>query len=167
MITSDDLFDVVESLSHVHRYAKNLSADDHKFIYLTLDERAKDNLTKADLIYAAKQLLLDPEPVTEIAVHMALMRYLYPCQGFAPCFDRGLRSDLAQRQAVSGSFHPLQPLQASHRPFALPPARTIQPLPKTRAERIESLLALAAATGVVNPLEPAMAAAPEPQLAEA
>jgi hypothetical protein len=166
-ISSDDLFDVLESLSSLQRFAKKLTGDDHKFAFLTFPQQARQELNKAHLIFAAQQLLLDPEPVPDMALHMALLRYLYPCQGISPCVGRGLRSDLPQRLAATGTFTPLQPVHAEHRPFALPPARTIQPPPKTRAERIESLLALAAATGVVNPLEPAMAAAPEPQLAEA
>lgn len=166
-ITCDDLFDVVESLSALHRFAKKLTAEDHKFAYLTLPERAREELKKSDLIYAAQQLFLDPEPVEELAPHIALLRYLYPCQGRSPCADRGLRSDLRQRQAASGTFHPLQPMPAEARSFALPPAQALQPLARTRAERIAYLVALAAATGVTNPLQPAVAAAPEPQLAEA
>ena len=166
-ISSDDLFDVLESLSSLQRFAKKLTGDDHKFAFLTFPQQARQELNKAHLIFAAQQLLLDPEPVPDMALHMALLRYLYPCQGISPCVGRGLRSDLPQRLAAAGTFTPLQPVPAEHRAFALPPAQAIQPPPKTRAERIESLLALAAATGVVNPLEPAMAAAPEPQLAEA
>ena len=166
-ITSHDLFDVVESLSALHRFAKKLTADDHKLAFLTLTARAREELTKSDLIYAAQQLFLDPEPLDELAPHIALLRYLYPCRGRSPCLDRGLRSDLRQRQAAPGTFHPLQPMPAEHRPFALPPAKAIQPPARTRAERIASLLALAAATGVTDPLQPAVAAAPEPQLAEA
>jgi hypothetical protein len=166
-ISSDDLFDVLESLSSLQRFAKKLTSDDHTFAFLTFPQQARQELSKAHLIFAAQQLLLDPEPVPDMALHMALLRYLYPCQGISPCVGRGLRSDLPQRLAAAGTFTPLQPVPAEHRAFALPPAQAIQPPPKTRAERIESLLALAAATGVVNPLEPAMAAAPEPQLAEA
>jgi hypothetical protein len=166
-ISSDDLFDVLESLSSLQRFAKKLTGDDHKFAFLTFPQQARQELNKAHLIFAAQQLLLDPEPVPDMALHMALLRYLYPCQGNSPCVSRGLRSDLPQRLAAAGTFTPLQPVPAEHRAFALPPARTIQPPPKTRTERIESLLALAAATGVVNPLEPAIAAAAESQLAEA
>jgi len=166
-ISSDDLFDVLESLSSLQRFAKKLTGDDHKFAFLTFPQQARQELNKAHLIFAAQQLLLDPEPVPDMALHMALLRYLYPCQGISPCVGRGLRSDLPQRLVAAGTFTPLQPVPAEHRAFALPPAQAIQPPPKTRAERIESLLALAAATGVVNPLEPAMAAAAEPQLAEA
>jgi hypothetical protein len=166
-ISSDDLFDVLESLSSLQRFAKKLTGDDHTFAFLTFPQQARQELNKAHLIFAAQQLLLDPEPVPDMALHMALLRYLYPCQGISPCVGRGLRSDLPQRLAAAGTFTPLQPVPAEHRAFALPPAQAIQPPPKTRAERIESLLALAAATGVVNPLEPAMAAAAEPQLAEA
>jgi len=166
-ISSDDLFDVLESLSSLQRFAKKLTGDDHTFAFLTFPQQARQELNKGHLIFAAQQLLLDPEPVPDMALHMALLRYLYPCQGISPCVGRGLRSDLPQRLAAAGTFTPLQPVPAEHRAFALPPAQAIQPPPKTRAERIESLLALAAATGVVNPLDPAMAAAPEPQLAEA
>ena len=165
-ISSDDLFDVLESLSSLQRFAKKLSGDDHKFAFLTFPERAREELTKAHLIFAAQQLLLDPEPMRDMALHLALLRYLYPCQGPSPCVDRGLRSDLSQRLAAAGTFSPLQPMPAEHRPFALPPAKAIQPPARTRAERIACLVALAAATGVTDPLQPAVAAAPEPQLTE-
>jgi hypothetical protein len=166
-ISADDLFDVLESLLSLQRFAKKLSGDDHKFAFLTFPGRAREELTKAHLIFAAQQLLLDPEPMLNMAPHLALLRYLYPCQGPSPCVDRGLRSDLSQRLAAAGTFSPLQPMPAEHRPFALPPAQAIQPPARTRAERIAYLVALAAATGVTNPLQPAVAAAPEPQLTEA
>jgi hypothetical protein len=167
MITPDDLFDILESLSSLQRFAKKLSGDDHKFAYLTFPQKAREELSKAHLIFAAQQLLLDPEPATGMALHLALLRYLYPCQGLSPCVERGLRADLAQRLAASGSFTPLTPTPPEHRAFALPPAQPIEPPPMTRAQRIAHLEALAAATGVTNPRQPALAAASKPQLTEA
>jgi hypothetical protein len=168
MITAEDLASVLESLGALQRFSKRLGEHDLAFAYMTFPERAREELTKGLLIFAAQQLLLDPEPATSMAIHIALLRYLYPCQGDSPCVNCGLRADLAERMAAAGTFSPLAPMPPEHRAFALPPAEVIQPPAKTKAEHIAYLEALAAATGVINPHQPPVAVAvePEPQLAE-
>lgn len=155
MITPHNLAHILEGITALGRFGKNLSPEALQFAFLTLPESVRQELTQAHLLYAAQQLLLDRDRPDGIALHMQLLRYLYPCDGDAPRPDRGLRSDLRQRMAASGSFQPLAPPPPEQRIF-LPPA----PIPDqgpvmTRAERIAHLERLAAQTGVTNPRQPA------------
>lgn len=155
MITSDDLANVLEGLYALSRFSKRLAPEDLAFAFMTLPESVRRELTKAHLLFAAQQLLLDPDPAQEVACHFQLLRYLYPVDGDHPRPDRGLRRDLRQRMAESGRFHPLKAPPPEHRLF-LRPAPPAPPEPAmTRAERIAHLERLAAQTGVDNPRQPA------------
>lgn len=173
MITNDDLANVLLGLQALHRFGKRLQPEDALFAYMTLPACARQELTPELLMYAARQLLLDPEPPTAMAPHIALLRYLYPCQtgldpdtktlnALAPQPSHGLRRDLAQRLANSDQFNPLW-VPFEQRQPALPPApERLTPQP-SRAQRIARLERLAAATGVPNPRQPQ----PQPELVAA
>jgi hypothetical protein len=77
----------------------------------TFPAKAKVDLTRESMIYAAGQRMLDPEPFQEVPLHLSLLRYLYPLENNRGAVDRGLRSDLAERMKRPEVFHDPQPVR--------------------------------------------------------
>ncbi len=75
----------------------------------TFPSKAKVDLTRESMIYAAGQRMLDPEPFQEVPLHLSLLRYLYPLENNRGAVDRGLRSDLFERMKRPEVFHDPQP----------------------------------------------------------
>jgi hypothetical protein len=87
-------------------YSKKLLDDEIKFVWLTLPQSVKDQVSDEMWAYACNQRLLDPEPDKELALHIQLLRYVYRVRDGQPAFDWGLKTDLPQRMALGGQFHP-------------------------------------------------------------
>ena len=107
----------------------------------TMPNGAKLHLTRESLAFAVKQRLVDPAPPKEQALHVALLRYVFPVErtirrerGEEVNSDRvilenGPRADLAERMAAPDRFHepgPVRPeLLALPEQRRLPAAATI------------------------------------------
>jgi len=96
----------MRTVSAVLPYGKKLLDDEIKFIWLTLPQTVKDQVSDEMWGYACSQRLLDPAPDKELALHIQLLRYLYRNRDGQPAFDWGLKQDLSQRMAMGGQFHP-------------------------------------------------------------
>lgn len=108
-ITHKDLFNVLDGLSTVLPYAKQINEAAALLIWESIPQVAREQLTPAMLTYAAAQRMLDPDPPKEVPTHIQLLRYLYRLDCDRPNFFWGLKEDLPQRMALPGHFHP-QPL---------------------------------------------------------
>lgn len=98
----------------------------------TMPNAAKIHLTPESLAFAVKQRLLDPDPPKEQALHVQLLRYVFPVdrtrrreRGEEINCDRailegGLRADLATRMAAPDRFHDPAPARQEQ---AAPPTR--------------------------------------------
>lgn len=96
----------------------------------TLPVAAKVHLDSRVLTFAVKQRLVDPAPSREQALHIQLLRYVFPVErtvrrerGEEVNADRvilegGLRSDLAERMAAGDQFHDPGPVRQEQRAAA-------------------------------------------------
>ena len=105
-ITAKDFAGAVGAISELLPYAKRPSVDAQLLLWTTLPIQVQQELSSHHLAYASAQLLLDPARPQELAIPVALMRYLYRLENGLPNFNWGLRPDLAQRMAGTG-FQPL------------------------------------------------------------
>jgi hypothetical protein len=128
MITIEDFQVAVSSLLQLLPMQRALDPSALLLAWDTFPERAKIDLTDEILLYAVQQRVLDPEPPTGMAPHVALLRYAYPVDrtirrergenviSDQPMVDRGLRRDLAQRMAAPDRFHDPAPARQEHAP---------------------------------------------------
>jgi len=105
-ITAKDFAGAVGAISELLPYAKRPSVDAQLLLWTTLPVQVQQELSSHHLAYASAQLLLDPARPQELAIPVALLRYLYRLENGLPNFNWGLRPDLAQRMAGTG-FQPL------------------------------------------------------------
>jgi hypothetical protein len=83
----------------------------------TLPPGAKSGLTPASLAFAVKQRLLDPQPPNDVALHISLLRYVFPVERTTRrergeevnadlvILEHGPRYDLPQRMSQPDRFH--------------------------------------------------------------
>jgi hypothetical protein len=105
-ITAKDFAGAVGAISELLPYAKRPSVDAQLLLWTTPPVQVQQELSSHHLAYASAQLLLDPARPQELAIPVALLRYLYRLENGLPNFNWGLRPDLAQRMAGTG-FQPL------------------------------------------------------------
>ena len=164
MLTPDTFGPVLADLSELLPFAKSLSGSATGLAWESLPKQAKLDLEPSQLVYAAQQLQLDPEPLRDKPLHIQLLRYVYPVTNGSPDCSRGLRPDLRARMAHPGIFHPLSVREESLVSLRLPAGPQVLPTHgESIAARRRRLLALAAATGV----DLTAAAKPQPQLTAA
>ena len=106
-------------MQQLNPMAKVLSESALVAAWRLFPDRAKLDLDDEMMLYAAYQLMLDPDRPRDVEPHMALLRYLYPVKRstrtergqevvtILPICDRGLRHDLAHRMANPEQFHEL------------------------------------------------------------
>ena len=105
-ITAKDFAGAVGAISELLPYAKRPSVDAQLLLWTTLPPKVQEELSSHHLAYASAQLLLDPARPQELAIPVALLRYLYRLENGLPNFNWDLRPDLDQRMAGTG-FQPL------------------------------------------------------------
>ena len=105
-ITAKDFAGAVGAISELLPYAKRPSVDAQLLLWTTLPIQVQQELSSHHLAYASAQLLLDPARPQELAIPVALLRYLYRLENGLPNFNWDLRPDLDQRMAGTG-FQPL------------------------------------------------------------
>ena len=96
----------------------------------TMPNGAKIHLTRESLAFAVKQRLIDPAPPKDVALHIQLLRYVFPIErtvrrdrGKEVFSDRvlienGPRGDLRQRMADPDRFHDPAPARQEQRAAA-------------------------------------------------
>lgn len=109
-----------------------LSDEALAMLWETVPNAAKIHLSPDSLAFAVRQRLLDPAPPKEQALHVCLLRYVFPVErtlrrerGEEVVCDRvlleaGPRSDLAERMAQPDRFHDPAPARQEHQ---VPPPR--------------------------------------------
>jgi hypothetical protein len=99
----------------------------------TMPNGAKLHLTQESLAFAVRQRLVDPAPPKEQALHIALLRYVFPVErtirrergeeviGDRVLLENGPRADLPERMAHGDRFH--DPAPVRHEQAPPPPER--------------------------------------------
>ena len=119
MIECEEFMAFMSGMQQLNPMAKVLSESALVTAWRLFPDRAKLDLDDEMMLYAAHQLMLDPDRPRDVEPHMALLRYLYPVKRstrtergqevvtILPIYDRGLRHDLAYRMANPEQFHEL------------------------------------------------------------
>ena len=74
-------------------YCKKIGDDELKFLWLTLDQKVRDEVTDAMWVTAIKKRIEETEPPKELAIHSQVFRHLYRCENGTPNFDWGLKPE--------------------------------------------------------------------------
>lgn len=121
MITDLDFMGSLGFLSEMLPMQRAMSQEALLMAWETFPETAKQQLTPESLFFAVCQRLLDPAPPKDVALHIAILRYVYPIErtikherGQDANEDRvmlesGPRSDLDNRMANPDCFHDISP----------------------------------------------------------
>ena len=93
----------LRAITSVTQYAKKIDDDSANFIWLTLDQKVKQEVTDEMWVWAVKNTMeiwnnLDHEAPLHITV---LSRLYRECNGM-PAFDWGLKPDLSERMLPAG-----------------------------------------------------------------
>jgi hypothetical protein len=96
----------LRALSALLPYGKKISDEDASLAWALLPESVKTNVTDEMWMYACAQRRMDPSPDKELSLDIQLLRYVYRVRDGQPAFDWGLKTDLPQRMAMGGQFHP-------------------------------------------------------------
>ena len=132
MIECEEFMAFMSGMQQLNPMAKVLSESALVTAWRLFPDRAKLDLDDEMMLYAAHQLMLDPDRPRDIEPHMALLRYLYPVKRstrtergqevvtLLPIYDRGLRHDLVHRMANPEQFHELVRTLPEYTPSEVP-----------------------------------------------
>ena len=109
----------LRALSSLLPYGKKITDEEALLTWALLHDSVKVNVTDEMWLYACSQRRMDPDPDKELALDIQLLRYVYRIRDGQPAFDWGLKTDLPQRMAMGGQFHP--PLLPAGDPTPPPP----------------------------------------------
>jgi hypothetical protein len=127
-ITMRDFVPAMGFLCEMLPMQRALSDEALAMAWETMPGAAKIHLTRESLAFAVKQRLVDPAPPKEQALHVQLLRYVFPVErtvkrerGEEVNCDRallegGLRADLAERMAAPDRFHDPAPVRHEQAP---------------------------------------------------
>jgi len=97
---------VLKTTYKISPYGKTLDENDLATLWLMLDPIIISSVTDEMWAYAANQYLLDPKPSKDLAVHIAMLRYLFRNENGMPNYTWGLKDDLSERMANGHRFNP-------------------------------------------------------------
>lgn len=109
MITEQDFCSVLQALSRTLPRCKPWDELSLSLAWMTFPQKAKQELTRDVLLYAAGQRRLDPAPPADVPLDLQLLDYVYRNRDGRACVDWGLKADLPQRMECAHVFNP-QPL---------------------------------------------------------
>lgn len=88
----------LRALTSVTQYAKKIDDDSANFIWLTLDQQVKEEVTDEMWVWAVKKTMECWGSINhELPLHVAVLGSLYRESSGMPCFEWGLKQDLAER----------------------------------------------------------------------
>lgn len=128
MITHRDFLGSLGLLQELLPMQRPLSEQALALAWRTFPQAAKDQLTPEMLEFAVTQRLLDPTPPREQALHLSILRYVFPVSRMTriergeevfcdlAIFDKGPRHDMAERMAEPDRFHDPSPRKPENLP---------------------------------------------------
>ena len=75
-------------------YGKKLQDDELGFLYLTLPEQVKQQVTDTMWAYACSKTLTETDPNKEIPLHMRVLTHVYRIENGSPNFDWGFKDEV-------------------------------------------------------------------------
>lgn len=120
MITQEDFCSVMQALSRTLPRFKAWDETAMALAWMTFPEKAKQDLTREILLYAAGQRRLDPAPPEEIPLDLQLLNYVYRNENGRANVGWGLKADLPERMSRPNVFNP-QPAPGQVVVLAEPP----------------------------------------------
>ena len=128
MITDLDFTASMGFLAEMLPMQRALTPEALAMAWETLPPAAKAGLTPASLAFAVKQRLLDPQPASDVALHIGLLRYVFPVERTTRrergeevnadmvILEHGPRYDLPQRMSQPDRFHDSGPARQAPPP---------------------------------------------------
>ena len=86
----------LRALSAALPYAKKIQDDEAQFLWLTLDQQIKDEVTDEMWGFAVGRRLNEDQPPKEMALHLQALRHVYRCENGRPNFKWGLKWGTAE-----------------------------------------------------------------------
>ena len=105
MLNSKTYAAILKAATQMDPYGKKLDDETIALMFMSLDDRVKQQVSDEMFMYAFKQHRLDPEPDKSLNIEQQLLQHLYRCENGAPNFNWGLRKDLPSRMAAAHAFH--------------------------------------------------------------
>jgi len=106
MITEQDFCSVLLALGRTLPRFKPWDEMAMSLAWMTFPERAKQELSREILIYAAGQRRLDPNPKEDVPLDLQLLDYVFRNRDGRADVLWGLKDDLPERMANSNRFNP-------------------------------------------------------------
>ena len=80
-------------------YAKKINDEDLTFLWMTIDDNVKNDVTDEMWVYACKRVLetWHPDFPVNQPVHIQAFKFLYRCMGEQPCFDWGMKQEICEQ----------------------------------------------------------------------
>lgn len=155
MISTMDFTASMGFLAEMLPMQRTLTQEALAMSWETMPNAAKIHLTPESLSFAVKQRLLDPAPPKDVALHIGLLRYVFPIErttkrdrGEEISADRvilenGPKQDLPQRMADPDRFHDPAPARQEYQQAKRLPASGFwhpsQLTPEQRRAHVERL----------------------------
>ena len=106
MITEQEFCSVLLALSRTLPRFKPWDEMAMSLAWMTFPEKAKQELTREMLLYAAGQRRLDPSPSEDVPLDLQLLDYVFRNRDGRACVDWGLKADLPERMQRPNVFNP-------------------------------------------------------------
>ena len=86
----------LRALSAALPYAKKIDDDVAKFLWLTLDQQIKDEVTNEMWAYAVGRRIHEEDAPKEMAIHLSALRHVYRCENGRPNLAWGIKPQLME-----------------------------------------------------------------------
>ena len=88
----------LRAISSITQYAKKIDDDSAQFIWMTLDQKVKDEITDAMWVWAIKKTMEQWKSLDHnLPLHIIALSFLYRQRDGMPEFEWGLKADLADQ----------------------------------------------------------------------
>tara|TARA_R100001443_G_scaffold33913_1_gene47768 strand:- start:166 stop:486 length:321 start_codon:yes stop_codon:yes gene_type:complete len=77
-------------------YGKKIDDETASFLWLTVDQQIKDEVSDEMWAYAVGRRLAEEEPPKEMAIHLSALRHVYRCENGRPNLSWGLKPQLTE-----------------------------------------------------------------------
>ena len=86
----------LRALSAALPYQQKVDDDVAKFLWLSLDQQIKDEVTDEMWSYAVGRRLSEEDPPKEMAIHLSVLRHVYRCENGRPNLKWGLKPQMTE-----------------------------------------------------------------------
>ena len=84
----------LRALTAVLPYSKRIDDEIAQFIWLSLDQKIKDEVTDEMWAYAVGRRINEEDAPKEMAIHLSALRHVYRCENGRPNLEWGLKPQL-------------------------------------------------------------------------